>query len=43
MHGWRLPPGKNCLYFKTMKNIEIEDPGLSSHHCMANYTLVNTH
>ena len=29
MHGWRLPPGKICLSFKTMKNIKIADPVLT--------------
>ena len=35
MHGWRLPLGKICLSFKTMKNIKIADSVLamnSSHH-----------
>ena len=26
MYDWRLPPGKICLSFKTMKNIKIADP-----------------
>ena len=29
MHGWRLPPRKIYLSFKTMKNIEIADPVLT--------------
>ena len=29
MHGWRFPPGKICLSFKTMKNIKIADPVLT--------------
>ena len=29
MHGWRLPPRKIHLSFKTMKNIEIGDPVLT--------------
>ena len=29
MHGWRLPPGKIYLPFKTMKNTKIADLFLS--------------
>ena len=29
MHGWRLPPGKICLFFKTLKNFKIADPVLT--------------
>ena len=29
MHGWRLPPGKTCLSFKTMKDIKIADPNIT--------------
>ena len=30
MHGWRLPPGKNYLSFKTMKNTKDADPVLTT-------------
>ena len=29
MHGWRLPPGKIYLSFKTMNDIKIADPVLT--------------
>ena len=29
MHGWRLPTGKICLCFKTMKNFIFADPLLT--------------
>lgn len=29
MHGWRLPPVKISMLFKTMKNTTIADPALT--------------
>ena len=29
MYGWRFPPGKICLSFKTMKNIKFTGPVLT--------------
>ena len=26
LHGWRLPPGKICMPYKTMKNTKITEP-----------------